>query len=43
MQDNAGEVMFSYGSPNMARQKQGEQLEPTYSSFVRKRDGSDEL
>ena len=30
--------MFSYGPPHIADQKQGDQLEPTYSSFVRIRD-----
>ena len=36
MQDTAGEagtrslVMFSYGPPHMAEQKQGDQLESTY-------------
>ena len=41
MQDSAGEVgtsslvMYSYGPPHMAEQKQGDQLEPTYSSFMR--------
>ena len=30
--------MFSYGLPHMAEQKQGNQLEPTYSSSVRIRD-----
>ena len=30
--------MFSYGPPHMAEQKQGDQLEPTYSSSVRIRD-----
>ena len=30
--------MFSYGSPHMAELKQGDQLEPTYSSSVRIRD-----
>ena len=44
MQDTAGEagtssyVMFSNGPPHMAEQKQGDQLEPTYSSSVRIRD-----
>ena len=37
MQDTAG-VMFSYGPPHMAEQKQDDQLEPTYSSSVRIRD-----
>ena len=27
--------MFSYGSPYMAEQKQGHQLEPTYSNAVK--------
>ena len=41
MQDNAGEartsssVMYSYGPPHMAKQKQDDQLEHTYSSYVR--------
>ena len=41
MQDTAGEagtsskVMYSYGSPHMAKQKQDDQLEHTYSSYVR--------
>ncbi len=41
MQDTAGEVgtssleMHSYGPQHMAEQKQGDQLEPTYSSYVR--------
>ena len=30
--------MFSYGPPHMAKQKQDDQLEPTYSSSVRIRD-----
>ena len=40
MQDIAGEagtsssVMFSYGPPHMAEQKQDDQLKPTYSSSV---------
>ena len=44
MQDTAGEagtssqVMFSFGLPHMAEQKQDDQLEPTYSSSVRIRD-----
>ena len=44
MQDTAGEartsssVMYSYGPPHMAGQKQDDQLEPTYSSWVRIRD-----
>ena len=43
-QDTAGEartnssVMYSYGPPHMAKQKQDEQLEHTYSSYVRIRD-----
>ena len=42
-QDTAGEartnssVMYSYGPPHMAKQKQDEQLEHTYSSYVRMR------
>ena len=44
MQDTAGEsgsssyVMYSYGPPHMADQKQDDQLEHTYSSYVRIRD-----
>ena len=44
MQDTAGEtrtkssVMYSYGPPDMAGQKQDDQLEHTYSSYVRIRD-----
>ena len=44
MQDTAGEartssqVMYSYGPPHMAKQKQDDQLEHTYSSYVRIRD-----
>ena len=44
MPDNAGEigtsslVMYSYGPSHMAEQKQGDQLEPTYSRSVRIRD-----
>ena len=44
MQDTAGEagtsssVMFSYEPPHMAKQGQGDRLEPTYSSSVRIRD-----
>ena len=40
-QDTAGEagtsssVMYSYGHPHIAEQKQDDQLEPTYSSYVR--------
>ena len=43
-QDTAGEartnssVMYSYGPPHMAKQKQDDQLEHTYSSCVRIRD-----
>ena len=42
--DTAGEavtrssVIYSYGSPHMAEQKQDDQLEHTYSSYVRIRD-----
>ena len=45
-QDTAGEarmnasVMYSYGPPPMAKQKQDGQLEHTYSSYVRIRDVS---
>ena len=41
MQDTAGEtgtssyVMYSYGPPHMAGQKQDDQLEHTFSSYVR--------
>ena len=41
MQDTAGEAemnsleMYSNGSPHMAAQKQGDQLERTFSSYVR--------
>ena len=41
MQDTVGEagtrseVMYYYGPLHMAKQKQGVQLEPTYSSSVR--------
>ena len=44
MQDTAGEagkssqVMYSYGPPQMAEQKQDDQLENTFSSYVRTRD-----
>ena len=44
MQDTPGEtrtnssVMYSYGPPHMAKQKQDDQLEHTYSSYVRIRD-----
>ena len=44
MQDTAweagmtSEVMYSYGSPHMAEQKQDDQLEPTYSTSVKIRD-----
>ena len=43
-QDTAGEartnssVMYSYGAPHMAKQKQDDQLEHTYRSYVRIRD-----
>ena len=43
-QDTAGEartnssVIYSYGPPHMAKQKQDDQLEHTYSSYVRIRD-----
>ena len=43
-QDTAGEartissVMYSYGPPHMAKQKRDDQLEHTYSSYVRIRD-----
>ena len=43
-QDTAGEarmnssVMYSYGPQHMAKQKQDDQLERTYSSYVRRRD-----
>ena len=30
--------MFSYGPPNIAKQGQGDRLEPTYKSSVRIRD-----
>ena len=46
MKDTAGEagtsssMMFSYGPPHMAKQKQGNQLELIYSSSVRIRDVS---
>ena len=42
MQDTAGEartsssVMYSYGPPHMAKQKQDNQLEHTYSSYQRR-------
>ena len=45
-QDTAGEartnssVMYSYGPPHMAKQKQDDQLEHTYNSYVRIRDVS---
>ena len=45
-QDSAGEaktnssVIYSYGPPHMAKQKQDDQLERTYSSYVRIRDVS---
>ena len=44
MQDTAGEartnssVKYSNGPPHMAKQKQDDQLEHTYSSYVRIRD-----
>ena len=44
MQDTAGEagtgsyVMYSNGPPHMAKQKQDDQLEHTYSSYVRTQD-----
>ena len=44
MQDTAGEagansyVMYSYGPPHMAEQKQDDQNEHTYSNYVRIRD-----
>ena len=44
MQDTAGEagtnssVMYSHGPSHMAKQKQDDQLEHTYSSYVRIRD-----
>ena len=44
MQDTAGEArtnssgMYSYGPPHMAKQKQDDQLEHTYSSYVRIQD-----
>ena len=31
-------VMYSYGPPHMAKQKQDDQLELTYSSYVRTQD-----
>ena len=43
-QDTAGEertsseVMYSYGPPHMAKQKQDDQPELTYSSYVRAQD-----
>ena len=43
-QDTGGEartnssVMYSYGPPHMAKQKQDDQLEHTYSGYVRIRD-----
>ena len=46
MQDTTGEartnssVMYSYGTPNMAKQNQDDQLEHTESSYVRIRDVS---
>ena len=44
MQDTAGEartsslVIYSYGPPHIAKQKQDDQLEHTFSSYVRTRD-----
>ena len=44
MQDTAGEagtnsqVMYSYGPPHMAKQKQDDQYEHTFSNYVRIRD-----
>ena len=44
MQDTAGEartslwVMYFYGLPHMAEQKQDDQLEHTYSSYARIQD-----
>ena len=44
MQDTAGEagtnsqVMYSYGPPHMAEQKQDDQHEHTFSNYVRIRD-----
>ncbi len=40
MRDTAGEVMYSHGEVmySMAKQKQADQLEHTYSSYVRIRD-----
>ena len=44
MQDTAGEAgtsskgIYTYGPPHMAEQKQDDQLEHTYSSYVRIRD-----
>ena len=32
------QVMYSYGPPHMAGQKQDDQLEPTYSNYVRTQD-----
>ena len=34
MRDTAGEVMYSCGPLQMAEQRQGNQLKPTYSSYV---------
>ena len=36
--DGNSSVMYSYGPPHMAGQKQDDQLEHTYSSYVRIRD-----
>ena len=44
MQDTAGEagksseVMYYYGPPHIAEQKQGVQFEHTYGSYVRRQD-----
>ena len=44
MQDTAGEagtsssVMYPYGPPHMAEQKRDDQLEHTYSNYLRIRD-----
>ena len=34
----SSQVMYSYGPPHMAKQKQDDQLEHTYSSYVRIQD-----
>ena len=36
--ETSSQEMFSDGPPNMAEQKQDDQLEPTYSSSVRIQD-----